>query len=148
MPNLAIDSSQLKNADNMNNGCDSEVPLTIIDEIAPISRPSAARGSLSRLVTAQKLGTYSKKKKKKKIMRVIYKKGAWVKMKRHNLFHTLRSDEQKEDTTNCGNIMNSYGKMKQRNGNQGFNENFETLLSENKVLCDLHRHIINEVEER
>ena len=67
MHNVAIDNIQelLENADNMNNGGDSEVPLTIIDYVAPISRLSSARGSLSRHETAQKLSTHTKNKKKR-----------------------------------------------------------------------------------
>ena len=63
IPNLTIDSSQelLENADNMNNGSDGEVPLTIINDTEPINRPSAARGSLSRPETEQKLSTCAKK---------------------------------------------------------------------------------------
>ena len=56
MPTVAIDSVQelLENADNMNNGGDVEVPLTIIDETSTIIRLSTTRGSLIRLVTAKK----------------------------------------------------------------------------------------------
>ena len=68
-------------------------------------------------------------------------------MKIYYLFHMLRSDEQKEDTKNCVNIMNSYGEMKSGNSKQGCNSKFDAFLSENKVTHVWHRRIINEVEE-
>ena len=54
MHNLAVDSSHevSENTDNANDSGDEETPLTVIDEILPISRPNGARGALSRMTTA------------------------------------------------------------------------------------------------
>ena len=103
MHNLVVDSSQelLENADNTNYGGDNEIPLTIINEIVPMSRLRSVRGSLIRPKFAQNPSTCARKKK-----RVSYNNSARVKMRRDNLFHMLRSDVHKEDAKNYGGSRN------------------------------------------
>ena len=68
-------------------------------------------------------------------------------MKRDHIFLALRSDENKEDTKNCGNIMNFYGETKSGSGKKVCNTKTDPLPSDNQVEHSRHRSITNEVEE-
>ena len=88
-------------------------------------------------MTARNPSTYTKKKK-----RANCKKGAQIKARRDNLFHTLKSDKQKEDIQKYGNSRNFHGEIISGNEKRVYNIKFDDLPADDQMVyvCRREHH--------
>ena len=111
------------------------------DETVPKPYQSQ-RGKANRPTTTRNLSTYIKKKKCANC-----KKEARIKIRRDNLFHMLRNDNQKEDMQKHGSSPNFHGEIISGNGKQGCNVKFDDFPADDQMVRARRRNIIVVIEE-
>jgi len=92
--------------------------------------------------TVRNSGLYEKKNK-----RGSCRKSAQVKLRKENLFHILKSDNQKEYIKKYRNSRNFYGKIVSGNGKDGYCIKFDDLSADDQVVYACGTNVITVVNE-